>query len=369
MTAGSRECRSCENPFSHQQRSQSPKRKRRAVVRSPRRLPAPRSVANCPSQGGPALALRALIAPCRFGHGPLFLVGVCLCLLLAACSSENAAPSAPTADAVNVIEIKTNTGVAIVLLPGGTFAMGSDKGKPDEGPRHEVSVSAFAIDKFEVTQAEFAALEIPNPSAFQGEDRPVEQMRWSDAAMFCNERSKAEGLEPCYDEATFACNFEATGYRLPTEAEWEYACRAGADGDYGIAGEPRKLRAYACYSVNARKKTDPVGQKKPNAWGLHDMLGNVAEWCYDVYGETYYQNGPATDPRGPAEGKKRVLRGGGWSTDVKGCRVSARIADVPGITDACFARNTYGFRCVRRLSPAEVGRLGVPSVASARPEQ
>ncbi len=304
---------------------------------------------------------------------PLMRVALAVSLVPIACSSENpepssATPGTPVASPVKVIEIKTPSDVAMMLLPRGTFQMGSDTGKPDEGPRHEVSVGPLAIDKFEVKQAQMAALEIPDPSHFEGADRPVEQMRWSDAAMFCNARSKADGLEPCYDEATFACNFEAGGYRLPTEAEWEYACRAGTDGDYGIAGEPRKLRTYACYAGNSRKRTEPVGRKKPNAWGLHDMLGNVAEWCYDVYSPTYYQESPHADPRGPKEGRKRVLRGGGWSSDEKVCRVSTRIAVVPGITDACFARNTYGFRCVRRLSAAEVGRLGVTSVASASTE-
>lgn len=97
--------------------------------------------------------------------------------------------------------------------------MGSDAGEEDEKPPHEVTVSAFAIDKFEVTQAEYGALELPDPSHYKDPQRPVEQIRWSDAALFCNLRSEAEGLEPCYDEATFACNFEASGYRLPTEAE------------------------------------------------------------------------------------------------------------------------------------------------------
>lgn len=326
-----REIRWCENPFSH--------------VGSRESLPAEH--------------LRKLC-----------LIGAFLSLLPVACSRENGESSAPTPGAaaatdVTVIEIKTPSDVAMVLLPGGTFQMGSDTGNPDEGPRHAVAIGPLAIDKFEVTQAQMAALEIPDPSHFKGADRPVEQMRWSDAAMFCNARSKADGLEQCYDEATFACNFEANGYRLPTEAEWEYACRAGADGDYGIASEARKLRTYACYAGNSRKKTDPVGQKKPNAWGLHDMLGNVAEWCYDVYGPTYYNESPHADPRGPEQGKKRVLRGGAWSSDEKVCRVSTRIADVPGITDACFTRDTYGFRCVRRLSTAEVEQLGITSVASA----
>ncbi len=251
------------------------------------------------------------------------------------------------------LELVTPLGVAMVGLPGGAFTMGANDSAADEAPRHQVTVSAFAIDKFEVTQEQYALLQLPNPSHFKAPKRPVEQVRWSDAALFCNERSKQEGLEPCYDDFSFACNFEASGYRLPTEAEWEFAARAGSDGAYDFGNDPLKLNTRACYAATSKKKTGLVGKKKPNAWGLHDMHGNVLEWCHDVYGAGYYTQSSSEDPRGPTEGKKRVMRGGAWNSSAEACRVSARLGEIPGITDACFARDTFGFRCVRRLTPEE----------------
>jgi len=280
----------------------------------------------------------------------------------------------PTATAsVSVMEIHTPLGVAMVLLPGGAFTMGGTAGGVDESPRHKVILSPFAIDKYEVTQEQLAKLQMPNPSQFKGPRRPVEQVRWSDAAQLCNARSRAEGLQPCYDEATFACDFNANGYRLPTEAEWEYAARAGSrttglNTDGTGAAVEKQLSSHACYAGNSRQKTDPVGSRKPNAFGLHDMRGNVLEWCQDVYDAGYYQHSPVTDPHGPEDGPKRVMRGGAWNSTPSQCRTTARYAEIPGITDACFARNTFGFRCVRRLTPEELAMLhasGAAAVASA----
>jgi formylglycine-generating enzyme required for sulfatase activity len=256
-------------------------------------------------------------------------------------------------------EISTLSGVAMVAIPGGRFMRGSSRGQADEAPRRPVRVSPFAMDKFEVLQREFAALEIPDPSQFKSPDRPVEQVRWTDAALFCNERSRREGLAPCYDEATFACDFAASGYRLPTEAEWECAARAGVEGDvdYHFGSWPEQLRSYACYEANAKNKTDPAGRKRANPWGLHDLYGNVAEWCHDVYDPKYYPLAPDTDPRGPAEGDQRVLRGGSWKSSSAACRSAARQGAKTGLTDACFSGNHLGFRCVRRLTPDELQRL------------
>ncbi|MBN2327194.1 MAG: formylglycine-generating enzyme family protein [Candidatus Omnitrophica bacterium] len=251
-------------------------------------------------------------------------------------------------------EIQTSSGIAMVLIHGGEFVMGSDQGNEDEAPTHTVSITDFAMDKYEVNQERFEHFMMAAPSHFKGQANPVEQVRWSDAAMFCNNRSREEGLKPCYDEVTFVCDFNANGYRLPTEAEWEYACRAGSKTDYSFGGDPQLLTSFAWFNQNSNGKTFQSGAKKPNAWGLYDLYGNVLEWCNDVYSKAYYADNPALDPRGPDEGKERVLRGGAWNSTADACRSSYRMSDVPGITDACFARDTYGFRCVRKLSDKEL---------------
>jgi formylglycine-generating enzyme required for sulfatase activity len=244
--------------------------------------------------------------------------------------------------------VVTKGGVEMVLVPAGSFRMGGRQGKDDEAFVHTVTVDAFLMDKYEVTQAEYERHHLPNPSHFKGPTLPVEQVTWVQAAAYCNVRSRAEGLRPCYNEDTAECNFDADGYRLPTEAEWEYACRAGTDGAYSFGGDPRKLGEHAWFADNAAKKTHQVGQKKPNPWGLFDMHGNVAEWCNDVYDKGYYRSSPAANPRGPADGKQYVLRGGAWKSGVEGLRSFARLAENPGFSDACLARDAIGFRCVRK---------------------
>jgi formylglycine-generating enzyme required for sulfatase activity len=248
--------------------------------------------------------------------------------------------------------ITTRGGIEMVRVPAGAFAMGSRRGKEDASAVHTVRVDSFLMDRYEVTQAEYERLgtkeAFANPSHFKGPTLPVEQVTWAQAAFYCNARSRDEGLEPCYDEKSGECNFQAAGYRLPTEAEWEYACRAGTDADYSFGNDPRKLGEYAWFADNSSKKTHPVGQKKPNPWGLFDMHGNVAEWCNDAYEPSYYQNSPADNPRGPAEGKEYVLRGGAWKSGGEMLRSSHRIAENPGFSDACLARDAIGFRCVRR---------------------
>ncbi|MDH7568256.1 MAG: formylglycine-generating enzyme family protein [Armatimonadota bacterium] len=245
-------------------------------------------------------------------------------------------------------KIQTRSGVEMVLIPAGEFLMGSMRGSPDEQPVHRVKVSAFYMDTHLVTQEQYESVMGQNPSRWKGLKNPVEQVRWSDAVRYLNALSAAEGLEPCYNLKTWECDFEANGYRLPTEAEWEYACRAGTKGVYFFGDNAARLPAFAWFKANSGNRPRPVGSKPPNPWGLYDMLGNVWEWCHDRYDPAYYKKSPPVDPRGPATGATRVLRGGSWDSSATQCTVSYRHKDNPGYTDVCFGYDVYGFRAVRR---------------------
>jgi formylglycine-generating enzyme len=207
----------------------------------------------------------------------------------------------------------------------------------DEQP-HEVQITrAFLLGATEVPQALWQAVMGANPSHFQGPTRPVEQVSWCDAVDFANRMSAREGLAPAYSGvegcaesagASVRWDEASPGYRLPTEAEWEYAARAGEPHLY--AGGPA-LDAVAWTVDNSVGQTHEVGQRRPNAWGLHDMSGNVWEWCWDAYG---LYAGPATDPtQGAAAGPDRVNRGGSWRTGPSFARVSNRYACAPGLGD------------------------------------
>jgi formylglycine-generating enzyme required for sulfatase activity len=279
---------------------------------------------------------------------------ICLALLvllsfLAGLGCNNGGPSADPVPGAPPFTSKS--GVPMVVVPAGYFQMGSKSSREDERPVHKVWIDSFLMDQHEVSQAEFEKLgqieAFPNPSHFKGPDLPVEQVNLQMAALFCNARSKLEGLQPCYND-NVECNFAANGYRLPTEAEWEYACRAGSDDDYSFGNEQRHLGDHGWFADNSGKKTHPVGQKKANAWGLYDMHGNVAEWCHDIYDKTYYTGSPEKNPRGPAEGKEYVLRGGSWKSPADALRSAYRLGETPGFSDACLARDAIGFRCVRK---------------------
>lgn len=250
--------------------------------------------------------------------------------------------------------VTSSEGIEMVAIPAGEYVMGSAEGSPDEAPPHPVTLDAFLMDRCEVTQAEYEKHVIGNPSKFKDPANPVERVRWEEAALYCNARSSAEALEPCYDETSYECNFKANGYRLPTEAEWEYAARAGATA--GESLEARRLGDFAWFKDNASERTHGVGTKKPNAWGLYDMYGNVGEWCEDVYDERFYEQSTSLNPCNPAGGARRTLRGGSWSSSAERCRGSSRAGELPGsFADACFARPDIGFRCVRRDTQPAAG--------------
>jgi formylglycine-generating enzyme required for sulfatase activity len=195
------------------------------------------------------------------------------------------------------------------------------------------------MGKYEVTQAEYQAVMGTNPSYFKGDTLPVEQVSWYDAINYCNALSKKEGLTAAYtvNGNNVTWNKSANGYRLPTEAEWEYACRAGTTGPYSSGSS---VDAAGWYSSNSGSKTHPVGQKQANAWGLYDMHGNVWEWCWDWYGS--YPSGSQTDPSGASSGEYRVDRGGSWSYGARYLRSAYRGRRYPS------ARGIdLGFRLVR----------------------
>ena len=254
-----------------------------------------------------------------------------------------------------------------ILVEGGTFSMGSpdsEAWRSDDETQHTVTVSDFYMSAFEVTQAEYQAVTGSNPSAFSGEDLPVETVSWLDAIAYCNARSELEGLEPAYtvEGQTVTWNRSANGYRLPTEAEWEYACRAGTQTPFNtetsISADESNYWGHYPYLIEDnyfnqsnletrpgvyRETTVAVGSFQPNAWGFYDMHGNVGEWVWDYYGD--YPTEAQTDPVGPDSGVLRVNRGGGWNDFAKNLR-SAYRATLPQ-DSAVF---NVGFRLVRNAA-------------------
>jgi formylglycine-generating enzyme required for sulfatase activity len=211
----------------------------------------------------------------------------------------------------------TNTlGMKFVWIPPGTFLMGSpsgEQGRFSDETQHRVTLTkGFYLGVYAVTQTEWQAVMGTNRSHFKGDKRPVERVSWDHCQEFCRKLSEREGKT----------------YRLPTEAEWEYACRAGTTKAYYFGDDPAKLPDYAWFDGNSGDETHPVGQKKPNAWGLYDMHGNVWEWCQDWYGG--YPTSDQVDPQGPSEGSDRVYRGGSWRHDPRRCRSADRHRFEPG---------------------------------------
>lgn len=244
-------------------------------------------------------------------------------------SPEKTLPtSGPVTSKVSRISLANGVDIEMVELPGGTFGMGSSDGEGDEKPIHQVRLSPFSIGKYEVTQRQWKAVmgSGNNPSQFQGDDLPVETVSWDEVNAFLKKAGN--------------------GFRLPTEAEWEYAARAGSAAQYSFGDDESKLKEYAWFDGNAGSQTHPVGQLKPNAFGLFDMHGNVSEWCSDWYGDKYYEEchrkGTVANPQGPSSGTFRVVRGGSWGSGAVYCRSAVRGSGVPGF------RYVYrGFRLVR----------------------
>jgi formylglycine-generating enzyme required for sulfatase activity len=230
------------------------------------------------------------------------------------------------------LQINNTIGMDLVLIPAGTFLMGSPavEGNADEHPEHEVELTRpFYMATTPVTQAQWAALMPSNPSKIKGNILPVENVTWSHALEFIEKLSKVEGR--CY--------------RLPTEAEWEYACRSGSRTTYHFGNDAKKLEEYAWYRNNSNGSTHPVRSRKPNRWGLYDMHGNVWEWCSDWYDENYYKNSPTVDPKGPNSGRFRVVRGGSWYYSSTRLTAARRSPSSPRA-----GSGNVGFRCARDLT-------------------
>ncbi len=230
----------------------------------------------------------------------------------------------------------------MILVEGGSFEMGSRDYNDEK--IHTVKLSSFYIGKYQVTQKEWAAVMKNNPSYFKGENLPVEGVSWYDATDFCNKLSEKESLEKCYSgsEKNIVCDFSKNGYRLPTEAEWEYAARGGKYSEgYEYSGSD-DLNEVAWFRDNSESRTHPVGQKKANELGLYDMSGNLWEWCNDWYDNDYYSNSPGSNPRGASHGDNRVHRGGSWHRLDSYCRISFRNGQRPTVS-----HDNLGFRVVR----------------------
>jgi formylglycine-generating enzyme required for sulfatase activity len=254
--------------------------------------------------------------------------------LIGATLSLHAQPAPPTANSpfaqTETIDLGGGVTMDFVLIPLGSFMMGStpDVGDSDEIPQHRVTFSLpFLLGKYEVTQEQWTQIMGDNPSHFKGPKLPVDSVSWNDCQRFLEKLEAKIGRR----------------LTLPTEAQWEFACRADTKTRWNFGDKTDEAANYAWFDKNAQGTTHPVGEKKPNAFGAYDLHGNVAEWCSDWYSPTYPKR-ELTDPKGPASGDARVTRGGAWGDQVSSTRSACRSANGPR-----GSSESIGFRCVMQL--------------------
>jgi formylglycine-generating enzyme required for sulfatase activity len=224
-------------------------------------------------------------------------------------------------------QIKDHISELLVKIPSGEISLRDDRTKQ----KWNKTIESFYLSKFLVTQNLYQEVTNVNPSTFKGKSRPVETVSWLDSVKFCNALSERTGLEPYYlidnEKGEFRIKESSNGFRLPTDAEWEYACKAGlTTPKYG------EINTISWYKENSNEETHEIGGKEPNKWGLYDMLGNVWEWCSDIYDETVY-------------GSYRIIKGGGWNDDERGCLATNRRRSHP----TAYKIDDLGFRIARNL--------------------
>jgi formylglycine-generating enzyme len=246
---------------------------------------------------------------------------------------------------------------SMVKIDGGSYMMGSKdedyKADSDEQKEHEVSVNTFELNKYEVTVWEWKQyvkekkLKMPvAPKTGFNDKAPINNITWVDAINYCNWLSKKEGLTPVYTSKGpfYYCNFKANGYRLPTEAEWEFAAKGGIKTKKFTYSGGNNLDEVAWHKGNSGGKTQTIGTKTANELGLHDMTGNVWEWCWDWYNKEYYKTETKDNPTGPEMGDKKCVRGGSYDSDKNYLRPANRISTFPDKT-----HEFYGFRLARTV--------------------
>ena len=267
----------------------------------------------------------------------LFLSAAVCLVVVVMCGCDRGQPTPPIATHVEDMDLPKSAdsiGLEFKQIPAGTFMMGDTTVDERATPHEVILTTFFKMGVHEVTQAQYEQVMGVNPSEFKGAAKPVEKVSWKDAIEFCRKLSELPAEKAA-----------GNVYRLPTESEWEYACRAGTKTKYSFGDDDADLDAYAWYGDNSDGTTHPVGSKQPNPWGLYDMNGNVSEWCQDWYGD--YPSGSVTDPTGPPTGDPtgaswgsfRVLRGGGWDASAEGCPSASRGGSYPS-----YRSYNFGFR-------------------------